>query len=461
MSSSLGSRASRALLHFFTDVSREAEAPPTAIVRGTGIWVEDEDGRRYIEGVSGMWCTSLGLGNEEIAEAAREQVARLSYSHLALGSTHERAVELAERLKAMSPFGTERVFLCSSGSEANDTQIKFAMLYNNMRGRPRRKRILAHQFGYHGATMASVSITGRSTMHRGYDLPASFAAFAACPSHYHFAEAGESEEDYATRLVDGLDTALQKEDPEHYAAFFVEPVISGAGVIIPPRTYYEKLQAVLARYEIDLVADEIVTAFGRLGRPFGSQAMGLEPCSLSVGKALSSGYAPIAAALIPAHWTQAILEHSAAEKSFSHGFTNGGHPLACAIALKTLEIYERDRIYERALALVPRFAAHMERLRGHPLIGDARHVGLVGAVEFAADRAARQPFPQELAVAPRCVAFARELGLIVRSVGDSIVVCPPLVITADELDDLFGRLEGALDRTADALAREGALPRAA
>ncbi len=461
MSPSLGSRASRSLLHFFTDVSREDETPPTAIVRGRGIWVEDEEGRRYIEGMAGMWCTSLGLGNEEIADAAREQIARLSYSHLALGTTHERAVELAERLKAMSPFGTERVFLCSSGSEANDTQIKFAILYNNMRGRPRRKRILAHHFGYHGATMASVSITGRSAMHRGYDLPAGFAAFAPCPSHYHFAQAGESEEDYATRLVDGIDTALREADPETFAAFFVEPILSGAGVIIPPRTYYDKLQAVLARYEIDLVADEIVTAFGRLGQPFGCEAVGLKPHSVSLGKALSSGYAPIAAALLPAHWTQAIREHSAAEGAFSHGFTNGGHPLACAIALKTLEIYERDRVYERAFALVPRFAAHMERLRGHPLIGDARHMGLVGAVEFAADRAARRPFAPELAVPTRCVAFARELGLIVRSVGDSIVVCPPLVITADELDDLFGRLEGALDRTADALAREGALPRAA
>lgn len=456
MLSNIAARDVETLLHPYTNLATFRETGPLVLERGHGVWVYDTDGRPYLEGMAGLWCTALGYSNEELVEAATEQLSRLPFTHLFSGRSHDPAIELAETLKELMPVPTSKIYFTSSGSEANDAQVKFLWYMNNARGRPRKKKVIAQTKGYHGVTLATASLTGLPANHADWDLPLPGFLHAACPHHYRHAEAGESEEDFSKRLAEALEAQILREDPETVAAFFAEPVMGAGGAILPPRGYFEAIQAVLARYDIRFVADEIICGFGRLGTWFGSQALGMRPDTLSFAKAVTSGYLPLGGLSIDEPLYRAMLDESAKLGGFGHGTTYSGHPVACAVANRALHIYRRDRIVERAAEKAPHFQARLSALADHPLVGEARGIGLIGGIEIVADKRSKRQYEPKAGVAARCVAFAQEEGLIVRSLaGDRIAVCPPLIIEPDEIDTLFERLTRALDRTAAWIAREG------
>jgi 4-aminobutyrate--pyruvate transaminase len=453
--SNLAVRDIETLIHPYTQLAAFRDTGPLVLERGDGVWVYDTAGKAYLEGMAGLWCNSLGHGNAELAEVAAAQMKKLAFSPLFSGKSHDPAIELAETLKAMAPVPISKVFFCSSGSEANDTQIKLVWYMNNALGRPQKKKIVSRIKAYHGVTVAAGSLTRLPVNQVDFDLPIERIIYTGCPHHYRFAEPGESEEDFASRLAAEFEGLIEAEGPDTVAAFIAEPVMGAGGVIVPPKTYFEKMMAVCDRHDVFMIADEVITGFGRLGTPFGSQALGYEPHSISVAKALSSGYLPIAAVLIPERMYQALMDESRKLGSFGHGYTYTGHPVAAAVAQRTLEIYARERMTEKTAAKAPRFQARLGALAQHPLVGEARGLGLIGAVELVADKPSRRSFAPESAIGAQLLRFAEDEGLIVRAVGgDNITICPPLIISEAEIDELFDRLTRALDRTLDVAARE-------
>ncbi|MBK5959847.1 aspartate aminotransferase family protein [Rhodoplanes elegans] len=438
------------VLHPYTNLAAHRDTGPLMLERGQGVFVYDTSGKDYIEGMAGLWCLSLGHGNEELIEAAASQMRKLSFAHLFNGKSHDPAIELAETLKGLMPVPTSKVFFCNSGSEANDTQVKLVRYMNNALGRPEKKKIIARDKAYHGVTVASASLTGLAANHADFDLPIPGILRTACPHYYRGAQPGESEDDFATRLAAELEALIEAEGPETVAAFIAEPVMGAGGVVVPPASYFPKIQAVCDKYELYVISDEVICGFGRTGKMFGCETLGFRPDSISVAKALSSAYVPIAAVTIPETMYEAMLIESRKIGTFGHGLTYSGHPVAAAVALKTLEIYAREKIVQKVAAKAPQFLGHLTRLADHPLVGNTRGVGLVGGIELVADKATKQGFEPKQGVAAACVRFAEEEGLIVRALAnDTISVCPPMIITAEEIDELFRRLDRALARTQD------------
>ncbi len=453
--SNLAVRDIETVVHPYTNLAGLRDSGPLVIERGQGVFVHDSEGKSYIDGMAGLWCVSLGYGNEELVETAAAQMRKLSFGHLFTAKSHDPAIELAEKLKEIAPVPISKVFFCSSGSEANDSQVKLVWYMNNALGRPNKKKIVSRLKGYHGVTVAAASLTGLPNNHIDFDLPIANILHTSCPHHYRFAKDGESEEEFASRLAAELDELIEKEGPDTVAAFIAEPVMGAGGVIVPPRTYFPKIMAVCAKHDVYMIADEVICGFGRLGTMFGSQALGYVPHGLSIAKALSSAYVPIAGVMVPETMYQALLTESRKIGMFGHGFTYSGHPVAAAVAIKTLEIYKRDRIIEGAAAKAPQFQRRLTALGQHPLVGEARGLGLVGALELVADKRRKTSFDPKKGVAARCVRFAEEEGLIVRHViGDTVTISPPLVISPQEIDELFDRLGRALDRALDWAKRE-------
>jgi 4-aminobutyrate---pyruvate transaminase len=456
--SNLAVRDLETLVHPYTNLAAIREMGPFIIERAKGIHVYDTEGKEYIEGMAGLWCTSLGYGNEELVEAAATQMRKLSFAHLFGGRSHDPAIELAEKLKEIAPVPISKVFFCNSGSEANDSQMKLVWYMNNGLGRPKKKKIVSRQRAYHGVTIAAASLTALSANHTDFDLPIAGVVYTGCPHHYRYAKDGESEEEFSTRLAHELEELILREDPDTVAAFIAEPVMGAGGVIVPPAGYFEKIMKVCTKYDLLMIADEVICGFGRLGRMFGSEVVGFKPDTVSVAKALSSAYLPIAAVLVPERMYQAMVAESAKIGAFGHGFTYSGHPVAAAVALKTLEIYAREGIVEKVATMAPRFQQWLRRLGEHPLVGEARGIGLVGGVELVADKCTKRSFEPKQRVGARCVAFAQAEGLILRTLaGDTLSLCPPLVISPPQIDELFERLTRALDRTLDWAKGQGLL----
>jgi 4-aminobutyrate---pyruvate transaminase len=446
--SNLAVRDVETVVHPYTNLATLRDVGPLVVERGKGIWLYDSDGKAYIDSMAGLWCTALGYGNEELIETASAQMRKLSFGHLFAFKSHDPAIELAEKLKEIAPLPVSKVFFCASGSEANDTQVKLVRYMNNALGRPKKKKFIARQKAYHGVTMASASLSGLPHNHLDFDLPLPGFLHTGCPHHYRFAQDGESEEAFATRLADELNQLIEREGPETIAAFIAEPVMGAGGVIVPPKTYFEKVVKVCARHDIYMISDEVICGFGRVGTPFGMQALGFKADGMSLAKALSSAYLPIAAVTVPEKMYGALVDESRKLGTFGHGFTYGGHPVAAAVALKTLEIYARDRIFEQAAAKTPHFQARLRKLGEHPLVGEARGMGMVGGVELVADKKTKRAFDPKRTVAVRAVNFAQEEGVISRAIaGETVAICPPLVITESEIDEIFDRLNRALDRT--------------
>jgi 4-aminobutyrate--pyruvate transaminase len=452
----MAARDRETVVHPFTNLAQIRDTGALVIERAKGIYVYDSDGNRLIEGLSGLWCTSLGYGNEELVEAARRQIETLPFSHLFGGKSHEPAIALAEKIKEISPAPTSKVLFSSSGSEANDAQIKLAWYYNNAIGRRKKKKIIARRGGYHGVTLGAASLTGLPAVHADFDLPIAGIVHTDNPHYYRFAEAGESEAAFASRLAASLERLIEQEGPETVSSFIAEPVMGAGGVIVPPAGYYAKVQEVLARHDIAFIDDEVICGFGRLGSMFGAEAMGMKPDTISVAKALTSAYLPLSAITVPEPVYQAMLDESRKIGTFGHGHTYAGHPVSAAVALKVIEIFERDDIVGHVRAVAPAFAARVAALGGHPLAGHARAIGLIAGIELVADKATRRSFEARSAVGPRVVQLAQEEGLIVRSLpGDVIALCPPLIITAGEIEEMFDCLARALDRAEEWVRRKG------
>ena len=455
---SIEARDAAALLHPMVNLGVIEDQGALMIARAQGVYVWDRAGKQYIEGLAGLWSTSLGYGNEELAQAAYDQIKTLSFSHLFNGKSHEPGMLLAEQIKAMVPMAASKVFFGCSGSDANDTQIKLIWFYNNALGRPQKKKIIGRTKGYHGITLAAASLTGLAPMHTQWDLPLDGRFLHTdCPHHYRFAEKGESEADFATRLAHNLEQLILQEGPETVAAFIAEPVMAAGGVLLPPSTYFEKVQAVLAKYDVLFIADEVVCGFGRTGNPWGSQTFNIHPDTVTLAKGLTSSYQPLSAVIIPDKMYAPILEASRKLGTFGHGYTYSGHPVCAAVALKTLEIYARDKLFDRAARLAPQFQARLHSFADHPLVGEVRGVGLIGALEFVSNKKTKAGFNPAGSIGTYCFERCHVHGLIPRNVGDGIAFCPPLIITEAQIDEIFEKFARALHDTLDHVTRAGLL----
>lgn len=444
------------VIHPYTNLDAFRKTGPLILDRGEGIRVWDTDGNDYIEGMAGLWCTALGYSEQELIDAATEQMGQLPFTHVFSGKTHEKAAELAERIKAIAPHDASKVLFCGSGSEANDQQIKLVWYYNNARGKPEKKKIISRIRGYHGVTVASASLTGLPANHADFDLPLDGILHTDCPHYYRYAEAGETEDEFTTRLANNLDEMIQREGPDTIAAFIAEPIMGAGGVVIPPEDYFAKIHAVLDKYDIYVIADEVICGFGRTGNMFGSETFGLKPDSISVAKALSSAYVPIGAVTVGEDMYEAMLEQSKKIGTFGHGFTYTAHPLAAAVACKTLEIYEKRDIVNQVRGLSPTFEKRVAALADHPLVGNSRAKGLIGAVELVADKATKRAFDASQGVGVAAMNNAQKHGLIVRAMGGDIVAfCPPLIIDAAQINEMFDKFEKGLDDTEAWVTKEG------
>jgi len=433
------------VVHPYTNFKTLAANGPLVIERGEGVYIYDDQGRRYLEGMAGLWSTSLGFSEPRLAEAAARQFAKLPYSQIFGGRSHEPGILLAEKLTSIAPQGLNHALFANSGSEANDAAVKIVWYYNNQRGRPARKKLIARYQGYHGVTVAAGSLTGLPHVHADFDLPIAQLRHTDSPSYYHYARDNETVEQFVERIAANLEDLIQKEGPDTIGAFFAEPVMGSGGVIVPPPGYFERVQAILKKYDILFVADEVITGFGRTGEMFGSFTYGLKPDMMSVAKALSSSYLPISALLMTDDIYNAVADGSAKNGAFSHGVTYAAHPVCAAVALETLAIYEERNIVGHVKQVSPRLQSGLQALQNHPLVGEVRGVGLLGAVELTTSKAARRGFDPKLGFGAYVQNRALEHGVVVRAIRDAVVVCPPLIINDAEIEELLDGLRRALD----------------
>jgi 4-aminobutyrate---pyruvate transaminase len=435
-------------LHPATNLRTVQKEGPLVITRGDGVYVYDDEGRRYLEGMAGLWCASLGFSERRLADAAYRQMCGLPFYHSFAGKVPAIATELAERLIGIAPAGMGKVLFANSGSEANDTAIKLAWYVNNALGRPQKKKIISRQRAYHGVTIATGSLTGLAFAHEDFDLPIARILHTDCPHYYRGAQPGESEEAFAARLADSLERLILREGPDTVAAFFAEPVMGAGGVIVPPATYFARIQPILKKYEILFVVDEVICGFGRTGNMFGTQTFDLRPDIMTLAKALSAGYQPIAASLLTNELYEILLRQSDKLGIFGHGYTYSGHPVPAAVALETLKIYEERDIVAQVRRVGPRMQEGIRSYADHPLIGEARGIGLIGAVEVVRDKATKQSFDPKAGVAAYLVRRAQHHGAILRNMpGDIVAFSPPLIISETEIDEMLGCFGKALDDT--------------
>lgn len=433
------------VVHPYSNLDAHATRGPTVITRGDGCYVYDEHGKRYLEGMSGLWCASLGFSEQRLVDAAVKQLHTLPYYHLFNHRSHPPGIALAEALTAVAPEGLNHVLFANSGSEANDAAVKLVWYYNNLLGRSEKKKIISRLYGYHGVTVASGSLTGLVHVHRDFDLPLPSVRHTDCPSHYHFGLPGESEEAFMRRVTDNLEQLILKEGPETVAAFIAEPVNGSGGVIVPPAGYFERVQAILKKHDILFIVDEVITGFGRTGRMFGSETYGLKPDMMTVAKGLSGAYQPISGLLLTDAIHDALKAGSRKHGAFAHGLTYAAHPVAAAVALETLNVYRDRDIVGHVREVAPYFLEKLDALAGHPLVGQVRGVGLLAAVEIAADKAARKPFDPSAGMGAWIQNRAMEYGVIVRAIANCVALCPPLISERSHIDELVGGLARALD----------------
>jgi len=441
----------RFVFHPFTQLDEHATSAAPVIVEGSGVTLRSSDGRTYLDAMAGLWCVNVGYGRREIAEALRTEAQRLGYYHAFSSMATDTPAELAERVLTAYPTPMARVFFGNSGSDANDTQAKLVWYYNNVLGRPEKKKIISRDRGYHGVTVLSGGLTGLPGLHAGFDLPLPMIRHVSAPHRLWNATADETDDAFSARLADELEQCILTEGADTVAAFIAEPVQGAGGVIVPPATYWERIQAVLRKYDVLLIADEVITGFGRLGTWFGAQPFGMEPDLVTVAKGITSGYVPLSACLVSEKVWEVLVQGSAALGPFGHGYTYSAHPLAAAAALANLDVIERDALVEQAAA---RGAYLQRRLHdtfdGHPLVADVRGVGLIAAVEFGRDG---RPLDATLKVGSRIYARCLELGVITRALpsADTIAFSPPFVVSEAEVDQMVEVAAHALDDVANDL----------
>ncbi|WP_312364746.1 aspartate aminotransferase family protein [Ensifer sp.] len=426
-------------LHSYTNPRKLERDGPLIIDRGEGIHVYDNSGKRYIEGMAGLWSVAVGFGEQRLVDAASRQMARLPYYHTFSQKSHGPVADLAEKLVGMAPVPMSKVYFANSGSEANDTAIKLVWYRSNALGKPEKKKIISRIKGYHGVTALSASLTGLPNNHRSFDLPFPNILHTTCPHYRTGAEPGQDELAFSRCCAEELEALILEEGPETIAAFIGEPVMGAGGVIVPPEGYWAAIQEMLHKYDILLIADEVICGFGRTGNMFGSETFGMRPDIMTLSKQLSSSYQPIAALMINDNVYQPIADEADRIGALGHGFTASGHPVAAAVSLENLAIIEERDLVGNVRRLSPQFLGRLNALERHPLAVEARGVGLIGALELEpADGAAAG------ATGARVGAILQKNGLICRNIGDSIAFCPPMIITAAEIDEMFDIVEAGL-----------------
>lgn len=444
---SLEARDIAVQLHSYADARRQEDTGSLVIDKGEGIYVEDINGKRYIEGMAGLWSVAVGFGEKRLVEAAARQMEKLPYYHTFTYKTHGPSIELAEKLIEMAPVPMSKVYFTNSGSEANDTAIKLIWYRSNALGQPERKKIISRMRGYHGVTVASASLTGLPNNHRSFDLPLPQILHTTSPHYRTMKQDGESEADFAKRCAQDLEDLILAEGPETIAAFFAEPVMGAGGVVVPPEGYWEAVQPILKKYGILFVADEVICGFGRTGNMFGTQTFNLQPDMMTLSKALSSSYQPISALLINDTVYEPIADESHRIGVLGHGYTGSGHPVAAAVALENLKIIEERDLVGHVKEIAPTFQARLKGLADNPLVVETRGIGLIGAAEL--HHPAHSDTPGSLGAAANVV--FHENGLISRAMLDAMAFCPPLIITEQQVHELFDIAEQSLKKVADTL----------
>lgn len=439
-------------LHPYTNLAVHEEKGPFVITRAEGIYCFDDQGDQYIEGLAGLWCTGLGYSEKRLIQAATKQMETLSFSHSFAHRATVPVIELSEKLIQIAPDGIGKVYLVNSGSEAVDTAIKMVWYYHNAIGQPEKKKIISRKRAYHGVTVAAGSLTALPYAQDGWDLPIDRFIHTDTPCYYRYGEEGESEEDFATRLADNLDKQIKAEGPDTVGGFIAEPVMGAGGVMVPPKTYFEKIQKVLKKHKVLMIADEVICGLGRTGNMWGCNTYDIKPDLMTSAKQLSSAYLPIGAVLLTNDVYEAFVDYSRKLGIFGTGNTYGGHPVAAAVALETLKIYEDDDIMGHVKLVSEHFQKRLKALGDHALVGEARGVGLIGGLELVANKATREQYPPATKAA--AVAAEKILGekLIIRPLpGDAIGICPPLIVSDKEVDDIFDRVARGLDEAQKAL----------
>lgn len=435
-------------VHAQTNLDAHMKNGPFIIARGDGAGVIDDQGKRYIDAMAGLWSASLGFSEKRLAEAAYRQMLELPYSSTFAGRSCPIIIELAERLVSIAPKGVTRALFCNSGSEAVDTALKLVWYYQNAMGRPEKKKVIAREKAYHGSTIAAASLTGLERMQREFDLPIDRIVRAPCPHYWRNGRPGESEDGFAERMSDELEAIILREGPESIGGFFAEPLQGAGGVILPPEGYFSRVQALCRKYDILFIADEVICGFGRTGNMWGSQTFDLEPDMLTCAKALSASYIPIAALMISDRVYDAMVEQSRKITLFGHGFTYSGHPVAAAVAVETLKIYEERNIVAMAEAAAPILQDGLRSFADHALVGEVRGCGMIAGVELVADKSSKRSFEASKGAGALVQDEAKRRGVLVRALGDTIAFCPPLVISGTELRAVVDRFGEALDAAA-------------
>ena len=433
-------------LHPYTNARKHQEQGPLVIAKGDGVYVEDIHGKRYIEAMAGLWSVALGFSEQRLVDAAMRQFKELPFYHQFTHKTHEMAATFAKQLIDACPIPMSKVFFTNSGSEANDTVVKLLWYRSNALGQPQRKKIISRLRGYHGVTVASASLTGLVPNHKGFDLPIAGILHTSCPHYWRDGKDGETEEQFASRMVQDLEDMILREGPDTIAAFIAEPVMGAGGVIVPPATYWEKVQAVLKKYDILFVADEVICGFGRTGNMFASTTFNLQPDIMVLSKQISSSYQPLSAILLNDKVFEPIADESNKLGTLGHGFTAGGHPVAVAVGIENLNIIQERNLVEHAAKVGAHMLKRLNELADHPMVGEVRGVGLIAAVELVADKANKTGLetPAQLGLA-----VGKEMqdnGVIVRNIADAIAFCPPLIITEEQVDVMVDTLRAAIDK---------------
>jgi len=423
----------------------QKQAPSIVVSRGEGVRVWDVQGKEYLDGMSGLWSNSLGNGNERLIAAATNQMTKLSYQHSFWNRTTDVTLEYAEKLvQYASHLDVTRAFLSCGGSDANDTNLKLAWYYHGARGKPSKVKVIARQQAYHGVTIMASSMSGLPALHKGFGpLPAPWVRHVSTPHFWRQGRPGETEEQFSSRLASELEDLILEEDPDTIAAFIAEPVMGAGGVMPPPKGYFSKIQQVLDKHDILLIADEVITGFGRLGQKFGSDYYGIRPDLITVAKAMSSSYVPLGASLITSKLSEVIEARAHEMGILAHGYTYGAHPVACAVGLEVMRVYEDEDILGNVTRLTPVFHETMRKYEAHPLVGEVRGEGFMLAMEFVADKKTKAPL--ELSTPPATVLAdeAMRSGLLVRSLGNAAVIAPSLTFTEENFRELFEKFDGA------------------
>ncbi|RMM73590.1 putative aminotransferase [Pseudomonas syringae pv. maculicola] len=426
----------------FSDYKQLKEKGPRIITRAEGVYLWDSEGHKILDGMSGLWCVAIGYGREELADAASKQMRELPYYNLFFQTAHPPVLELAKAISEIAPQGMNHVFFTGSGSEGNDTMLRMVRHYWALKGQPNKKTIISRVNGYHGSTVAGASLGGMTYMHEQGDLP--IPGIAHIPQPYWFGEGGDmTPDEFGVWAAEQLEKKILELGVENVAAFIAEPVQGAGGVIVPPESYWPKIKEILSRYDILFAADEVICGFGRTGEWFGSDFYGLKPDMMTIAKGLTSGYVPMGG-LIVRDEIVAVLNEGG---DFNHGFTYSGHPVAAAVALENIRILREERIVERVKSeTAPYLQKRLRELNDHPLVGEVRGVGLLGAIELVKDKVTRERYTDKGA-GMICRTFCFENGLIMRAVDDTMIIAPPLVISFAQIDELVEKARTCLDLT--------------